>query len=529
MVTGWGGGATRGGAKDYAAVSFSNLVATVCQYEVLKYLTYSVSTLAKTMKVVPVMIWGQFLGEKKFTSREYFDAAVMTFGCFVFVANRGWRSAVQKRYEGEYDESSLEWAANAGFLILAVYFVFDGFTSTFQQKMYRRDGVTVTAQVFFTSFFTTVFGFAWLVITDQLSPSIRFVHDHPAIVGDILLLSCASTVAQFSIAYTIKSYSAVILASIMTFRQFLSVLISCYVFSSPLNVVQWLGISLILAPLTFKRVAFANRAESAHPSSSKSDDDRSERPVIHARSRPRSPRFARVAVAIARVRSSPGVVARASPSRVASLGAATLNPTFAAVGATSIVIVATRRVARRRACPSPRGPSRATPRPRSPRATPSSRSTTPRAPRSPNCGRSAAKICSSARFSARSSARCATTRSRDGAKRARCRRRSTRARWSGRTRRRGTKRRRRRARAPRRGRERRRRRRRRRSRSGSKEGANARERSARACGGWSAEDDGGAGVRAGVRCDGGRDVRGAGTAAVVGDFERVVQSASAGV
>ena len=274
MVTGWGGGATRGGAKDYAAVSFSNLVATVCQYEVLKYLTYSVSTLAKTMKVVPVMIWGQFLGEKKFTSREYVEATVMTFGCFVFVANRGWRSAVQKRYEGEYDESSLEWAANAGFLILAVYFVFDGFTSTFQQKMYRRDGVTVTAQVFFTSFFTTVFGFAWLVITDQLSPSIRFVHDHPAIVGDILLLSCASTVAQFSIAYTIKSYSAVILASIMTFRQFLSVLISCYVFSSPLNVVQWLGILLILAPLTFKHVAFANWAESAHPSSSKSDDDR---------------------------------------------------------------------------------------------------------------------------------------------------------------------------------------------------------------------------------------------------------------
>jgi adenosine 3'-phospho 5'-phosphosulfate transporter B2 len=60
----------------------------------------------------------------------------------------------------------------------------------------------------------------------------------------------------------------------MTFRQFLSVLISCYVFSSPLNVVQWLGILLILAPLTFKHVAFANWAESAHPSSSKSDDDR---------------------------------------------------------------------------------------------------------------------------------------------------------------------------------------------------------------------------------------------------------------
>ena len=175
------------------------------RYEVLKYLTFSVSTLAKTMKVVPVMIWVQILGQKKFSKREYVEAFLVTFGCFVFVSNRGWRSTVQKRYEGQYENTSMEWVANIGFIILAVYFVFDGFTSTYQQKMYRRDGVTVTAQVFFTSFFTTVFAFAWLLVTGQLAPSIRFVMEHRGVGLDILLLNVASTVAQFSIAYTIKS------------------------------------------------------------------------------------------------------------------------------------------------------------------------------------------------------------------------------------------------------------------------------------------------------------------------------------
>ena len=265
-ATGWGSETPAGGSKDYAAVSFSNLVATVCQYEVLKYLTFSVSTLAKTMKVVPVMIWGQVLGQKKFSKREYLEALLVTFGCFVFVSNRGWRSAVQKRYEGEYNDTNTEWVTNIGFIILGVYFVFDGFTSTFQQKMYRQDGVTVTAQVFFTSFFTTIFAFVWLLVTAQLAPSIRFVMEHTAIGLDMLLLNVASTVAQFSIAYTIKSYSAVVLASVMTFRQFISVLISCYLFSSPLNGVQWFGILLILAPAALKHVAFADERETASSS-----------------------------------------------------------------------------------------------------------------------------------------------------------------------------------------------------------------------------------------------------------------------
>jgi adenosine 3'-phospho 5'-phosphosulfate transporter B2 len=271
----------RSGLRDYAAVAFSNLVATVCQYEVLKYLTFSVSTLAKTMKVVPVMAWGQFLGEKKYAPRQYLEALLVTFGCFLFVANRGWRSAVQKTYGDQVDDHDMEWAANAGFAILGVYFIFDGFTSSFQQKMFRRDKSTVVSQILYTSFFTTIFAFLWLLFTGQLRASLEFVTVHAAVRGDILILSASSTVAQFAIAYTIYSYSAVILASIMTFRQFLSVLISCYAFGAPLNVLQWLALLLIVAPAMFKHVSLPTDVDDKSPG--RADRPRTDRPTEYDR------------------------------------------------------------------------------------------------------------------------------------------------------------------------------------------------------------------------------------------------------
>jgi len=49
----------------YAAVSLSNVVATTCQYEALKFVTLPLQTLGKTAKMIPVMLWGSIIGQKK--------------------------------------------------------------------------------------------------------------------------------------------------------------------------------------------------------------------------------------------------------------------------------------------------------------------------------------------------------------------------------------------------------------------------------------------------------------------------------
>jgi adenosine 3'-phospho 5'-phosphosulfate transporter B2 len=57
-------------------------------------------------------------------------------------------------------------------------------------------------------------------------------------VPDVFVLSVASCVSQFTISYTIFCFGAVTLASVMTFRQFLSVVISCFLFGSPVGALQ---------------------------------------------------------------------------------------------------------------------------------------------------------------------------------------------------------------------------------------------------------------------------------------------------
>ena len=82
--------------------TFSNLVSTLCQYEVLKYLTFAISTLAKAAKILPTMLWGYVLHGKRFQTSQYFSAIIVTAGCFLFVSNssiaaKGHRSYFRRR------------------------------------------------------------------------------------------------------------------------------------------------------------------------------------------------------------------------------------------------------------------------------------------------------------------------------------------------------------------------------------------------------------------------------------------------
>ena len=49
----------------YAAVSLSNVTATTCQYEALKYVTFPLQTLGKCAKMLPVMLWGGLIMGKR--------------------------------------------------------------------------------------------------------------------------------------------------------------------------------------------------------------------------------------------------------------------------------------------------------------------------------------------------------------------------------------------------------------------------------------------------------------------------------
>lgn len=60
------------------------MVATFCQYEALKYVSFPVQTLGKCAKMIPVMIWGSAVNGKTYKAKDYIVALLVTAGCAMF-------------------------------------------------------------------------------------------------------------------------------------------------------------------------------------------------------------------------------------------------------------------------------------------------------------------------------------------------------------------------------------------------------------------------------------------------------------
>lgn len=234
----------------YAAVSVSNVVATFCQYEALKHVSFPVQTLGKCAKMIPVMIWGSVIMRKKYNTKDYVVAAAVTLGCSVFIMT----GEVTSKHAGS--NSSM-----FGVMLMLGYLAFDGFTSTFQDKLFKGYQMTIFNQIMYVQAFSAGFSTLGLISAGQLGDAISFVMRHPDALGSILTLSAAATMGQLFISHTIKTYGALLFATVMTTRQFISILLSCVLFAHPLSLGQWGGTVVVFGALYYKTLS--KKAESS--------------------------------------------------------------------------------------------------------------------------------------------------------------------------------------------------------------------------------------------------------------------------
>ena len=102
-----------------------------------------------------------------------------------------------------------------------------------------------------------------MISDGSFQDAISFIGRHPLITGDIMILSIAAMLGQLCILYTIKEFGALLFATIMTTRQFLSILLSCIVFMHMLSPMQWLGTVLVFGALYYKSFAKAAGSKKA--------------------------------------------------------------------------------------------------------------------------------------------------------------------------------------------------------------------------------------------------------------------------
>jgi solute carrier family 35 (adenosine 3'-phospho 5'-phosphosulfate transporter), member B2 len=89
----------------------------------------------------------------------------------------------------------------------------------------------------------------------QLAPALSFLARHPDCLSNIVILSIAATVAQLFISHTIKTFGALLFATVMTTRQFLSILLSCFMFFHPLSLGQMAATCIVFGALYYKNLS----------------------------------------------------------------------------------------------------------------------------------------------------------------------------------------------------------------------------------------------------------------------------------
>ena len=225
----------------YSYCSLSNIMSSWCQYEALKFVSFPTQILAKSCKVIPVMLMGKLVSNKNYPLNEYATALLMSVGVSMFLL------ATDPSSEKHTSQTTI-----AGLVILSGYMLFDSFTSNWQSQLFKDYRMSSLQMMFGINIFSCIFTIFSLFIRGTFISSVLFLINHPKFALHSIILSVCSASGQLFIFYTISNFGPLIFTLIMTSRQAVSILISCLVYGHVLSVLAIAGMVIVFLAILLR-------------------------------------------------------------------------------------------------------------------------------------------------------------------------------------------------------------------------------------------------------------------------------------
>jgi len=232
----------------YMVVSLSNVGASSCQYEALKWVSFPVLLLGKSFKILPVMLWGAALSGQKYTTSEWSAAICMTWGVAQFLLTG---HIAPPNSSGETLSSS-DSSSYRGLLFLSAFLALDGFTCSLQEHVFREHETSKYNQMLYVNLGSSFTSLVFLMVTGELWQAILFTVQHEAIGWDVLGLSGTAIASQWFIYSQVQEFGAVVLAATMNARQVISISISYCQYEHPISRLQVLALCIMFGAIFWK-------------------------------------------------------------------------------------------------------------------------------------------------------------------------------------------------------------------------------------------------------------------------------------
>ena len=254
VVVGFVGLQVTGGAtpdlpqKLFASSGCSQVLAKYCTNAALANgLSFPVATLAKSGKMVPVMVGSLLLGGASYSLKQYLQVAMIVGGTAIVSLSKKKASAAA--------------TASLGVAFIVASLCFDGITGGLQKKVKSETKARGASPkpydfMFLTNVYMLATALVFALARGEVQQGLAFALDNPALWGKLLRFGACSAVGQSFIFYTISTFDPLVCTTVTTTRKIFSVLLSIFLKGHELPLAGWGGIALasagILMPLVSK-------------------------------------------------------------------------------------------------------------------------------------------------------------------------------------------------------------------------------------------------------------------------------------
>ncbi|KAG2323758.1 hypothetical protein Bca52824_006486 [Brassica carinata] len=247
MIKLWSNGGS-GGAPwwTYWSAGITNTIGPAMGIEALKYISYPAQVLAKSSKMIPVMLMGSLVYGIRYSLPEYLCTFLVAGGVSMFALLKTSSKTISKLAHPN---------APLGYGLCFLNLAFDGFTNATQDSITARYPKTNAWDIMLgMNLWGTIYNMVYMFGLPHGSgfEAVQFCKQHPEAAWDILMYCLCGAVGQNFIFLTISRFGSLANTTITTTRKFVSIVVSSVLSGNPLSSKQWGCVSMVFGGLSYQ-------------------------------------------------------------------------------------------------------------------------------------------------------------------------------------------------------------------------------------------------------------------------------------
>lgn len=229
----------------FPVCALTYLCAMLASNEALQHVSYPTQVLGKSIKPVPVMIFGVLIARKRYHKAKYLGVLMIVLGIVMFMYKD------KKQTKPIDDPIPNHPFALIGFgeLLLLISLAMDGLTGAIQDKMNGSHRTNPHTMMYNMNLWSCFYLFFAIILTGEIFEFAIFIQKYPYVIGNMILLSVLGCIGQHFIFTTITTFGPLKCSIITTTRKFFTILGSVIIFNNPMSSRQWLGSVLVFLGL----------------------------------------------------------------------------------------------------------------------------------------------------------------------------------------------------------------------------------------------------------------------------------------